>query len=269
MPNWCSNNLIISGEKAAILRFLEGLKALPATYTEEEAITEPCYTLNSYVPVPAEIQAKPYSPDYSHPQGVPPMEQECGYYWQSREWGSKWDCFGTSEFEAEMRSAFSELEAQPNEGILAISLVFDSAWSPICPWVIKVGPLFPELSFELHYIEESMSFGGVLFVEGDHADDRYYDDARLYQLVEDRGSLSDLMEDFYYVAIEYSLEEESLKKLPDELEEEAMQAWESAVVEIIEGEVDDYFSGIIKGGYARRDQIIGLALDKVKSQLAS
>ena len=266
MPNWCSNELSISGEKAVLVRFLEGLKALPASYAEEKPITEPCYTLNSYVPVPAEIQAKPYSPDFS--ANIPSLQQECGYNWQSKHWGTKWDCFADSAFESEMKGIWSELGAQP-EGIVSVTLMFFSAWSPIDAWVKKVGRQFPELTFELHYVEEGASFGGVLVVEGDEISERCYEDARIYQFAEDRADLTEIVEDFYYTALEYDLENEGLNVMPSESDEDAFQDWYTGVSDLLNEQIDTYFSGVIEAGYLTTETLFNLTMNHIKRCLAS
>ena len=171
MPNWCFNELTISGEKAKVVRFLEGLKAVPAAYNGEVE-TKPCYTLNSYVPVPKEVQQGPYSPTYGE-HVLSPLTQVCGYNWQIENWGSKWDCMATEEFEAEMTHAFSNLEVQP-EGHVEVSLQFETAWSPISQWVETVGQQFSDLVFTLHYCEEGMGFGGVTEVIDGNVDERCF-----------------------------------------------------------------------------------------------
>ncbi len=266
MPNWCSNELSISGEKAVLVRFLEGLKALPASYAEEKPITEPCYTLNSYVPVPAEIQAKPYSPNFS--ASIPSLQQECGYNWQSEHWGTKWDCFADSDFEFEMKRIWSELGAQP-EGIVSVTLMFETAWSPIDAWVKKVGMQFPKLTFELHYMGEGASFGGVLVVEGDEVSERFYDDARIYQFAEDRADLTEIVEDFYYAALEYELESEGLNVMPSESDENEFQDWFTAVSDLLNEQIDTYFSGVIEAGYLTTETLFNLTMNHVKRCLAS
>lgn len=266
MPNWCSNELSITGEKAVLVRFLEGLKAIPASYAEEKPITEPCYTLNSYVPVPAEIQAKPYSPDFS--LEISSLEQECGYNWQSEQWGTKWDCFADESFESEMKGIWSKLDDQP-EGITSVTLMFFSAWSPIDAWLKKVGIQFPELTFELHYIEEGASFGGVLIVEGDEVSERYYEDARIYQFAEDRAELTEIVEDFYCAALEYDLENEGLNVMPSESDEDAFQDWYTGVSDLLNEQIDTYFSGVIEAGYLTTETLFDLTMNHVKRCLAS
>ena len=270
MPNWCSNELTISGEKTNVVRFLEGLKALPATYPGEKGVVsnKPCYTLNSYVPVPMEIQSKPYSPNFEKDCTVSPLEQECGYNWQAEHWGTKWDAFYGEYFESEMERVWSKIEIIP-DGMTSVSVYFETAWSPICPWVINVGRQFPDLSFELHYMEEGTGFGGVLLVEGEHVEDRYYDDMRLYQLAENRTDLADIVEDFYYVGLEYELEEAELNEIPDESDEEAYEEWLSNVTELLQEQIQDYFSSAIQANYVTMEEIAELSLAQIKECLAS
>lgn len=266
MPNWCFNELTISGEKAKVVRFLEGLKAVPAAYNGEVE-TKPCYTLNSYVPVPQEVQQGPYSPTYGE-HVLSPLTQVCGYNWQIENWGSKWDCMATEEFEAEMTHAFSNLEVQPEDHV-EVSLQFETAWSPISQWVETVGQQFSDLVFTLHYCEEGMGFGGVTEVIDGNVDERYYEDHRIYQLAEGRTDLSDIIEDIYFSAIEYELEVQELNKLPDASDEVGMKAWEEQVSEIVEEQIDCYLSEVIKEGYLDSKVVFDAMMKQIKDCLAA
>ena len=73
------------------------------------------------------------------------------YEWDINNWGTKWnfcDATVTEFFE---------------DGELVYH--FETAWSPPIPVIIKMGEMFPQLRFELDYIEEGMAFKGTLIID--------------------------------------------------------------------------------------------------------
>lgn len=260
MPNWCSNELTMQGKTAEVLQFLEGLKAMPATYEGDERLeNSPCYTLNSYVTVPVEIQAKPYSSDYSQPN---PQKQPCGYNWQCEHWGTKWDAFDNPQVQQQIDAIIEDLHHQEGETFQAIQ--FLSAWSPISPWVIQVGKQFPTITFELTYEEEGCDIAGILTVKGDHVEEREYHNLIEYQLEEGAADLTYVMEEFYFNHLEFELEEAGLKKRPNPSETEAYQTWQKEVTTLLEEQLVLEFEHLIERGVVSKEDLMQSAWQQIK-----
>lgn len=160
MPNWCENQLKISGGKEEVERFQQQVKGRRAVYALSEAEkkmyetvgkaftqeTEEAtynFTFHSLVPIPTEVLNAGYDP--------------AGYNWQNRHWGTKWDVSGA--------------EVMENEDL---TYVFSTAWAPPEPWVRTVSAQFPNLTFELAYFEPGMMFAGyVVYQEGEMLEEEH------------------------------------------------------------------------------------------------
>lgn len=91
-----------------------------------------------------------------------PFKSCCGYDWQIKNWGTKWDV----EFGLSMDESLKDNEET------AIYLNADTAWSPFKEFLNNISPMFPELRFELTYAEPGCDFSGVYAIEnGNVADD--------------------------------------------------------------------------------------------------
>ena len=69
------------------------------------------------------------------------------YDWQVNNWGTKWDIKGDVEI--------NDIDDE------TCSLVFQTAWSPPEPIVVKLQEMFPDLTFYGGYIGEGWEFAGV------------------------------------------------------------------------------------------------------------
>ena len=73
-----------------------------------------------------------------------------GYDWCCENWGTKWN--------------FCETELIHDEDDM-LFYTFNTAWSPPEPILVKMGEMFPELTFELRYFEGGSCFQGLLKIE--------------------------------------------------------------------------------------------------------
>lgn len=191
MPNWCWNELTVSGTPTEIKRFVDATIGLPAEYPpaeyEQERKTkqrseplEPQFCFNALVPTPAEVLQIGFDGHGKIPEEnqtlamlgrtVLPLD---GYHWNIANWGTKWDVYGDGITAAEMGW---------KPGADSLFIGFDTAWSPPIAWMEKVAERFTELQFKLHYEEPGCFFAGDLYAEnGEHWLDEY-DDARCHEL---------------------------------------------------------------------------------------
>ena len=130
MPNWCANNLYVSGD---LTRFNEWLKNE--------------FLFNKIVSMPSELKdSEPFND--THPRRHE-FKRKYGagdwYDWRVKNWGTKWD----------IEDATID-ECHPT--MLAIR--FETAWSPPQKAIQTLSTFFPELKFKLTYLEEGMGFVG-------------------------------------------------------------------------------------------------------------
>lgn len=169
MPNWCSNDLVVTGNSSQLKDFvsksvkednmfyLDGLVPTPPILLQQ---TSP----SMYRGDENDTQAKS---EYEMRQNL--LKLEYGftdwYNWRVYNWGTKWDV--------------SDSYVSVDEDKVAIS--FESAWSPPISWVHRVCEMYPDLKFELYYMEEGMGYCGKTIAENGElnikeADIKYQDD---------------------------------------------------------------------------------------------
>ena len=141
MPNWCSNILRIFGPDEDVQRFKQqAAGSSPWEHGEDQE--QNILNFHSLVPVPPEVLSAGYD--------------VAGWDWERINWGCKW---GANE-----PSLTDEWE-----GHLAYS--FETAWVPPIPFLEKLAPQWPKLTFLLDYEEMSMEFKGITKVAGHSVED--------------------------------------------------------------------------------------------------
>ena len=161
MPNWCWNNLEITGDEIQLREFVEkstiniekndefsfnGTHPMPKEFN---GIHTGATTINGVqykqwreidgkkIPV-TDKEMKAYKDKYGH---------DNWYDWSINNWGTKWDA--------------CEPHINHND-IDFFSLTFDTAWSPPIEWISNIMEDFPDLCFNLEYDEPGCAFGGHL-----------------------------------------------------------------------------------------------------------
>lgn len=149
MPNWCSNNIRVSGPDAALNEFAEWLDDGKNLF-------------GKILPTPKEL-ADAQSPFKGTKEEGAALAAKYGvnnwYDWNIHNWGTKWDV---------------EADVQQNDG--EIGLTFDSAWSPPQRAIALLAEKFNDLSFHHAYLEEGMCFVGYDDYEGGVLIDEFYSD---------------------------------------------------------------------------------------------
>jgi hypothetical protein len=153
MPNWCNNNIEITGPAQKI-------KALwDAAQAEDGGL------LNGMVPMPVELKdtVKGSNGDAVN-----------WYDWSVTNWGTKWDV------------SLEGIEYTDNEdGTASISGYFDSAWSPPIDAYNRFLADNEDCTIEASYYEMGCDFAGLY----DNGDDEHLEDLREeYDLPEDERS---------------------------------------------------------------------------------
>lgn len=122
MPNWCTNELTVSGDKDAMDKWR-------ITLVENETF-EPILVFNKLLPMPKEYE-----------------EGDKWYQWRIDHWGVKWDIDGddTSPY------SFDSISA---------TYGFQTPWGPPIELIQNITEDFPGITFSLAYYEEGMQFAG-------------------------------------------------------------------------------------------------------------
>ena len=180
MPNWCENQLVVSGNSEDVREFdqkfqgrrppfLQDVEMAASTGAPPEKIRQAAqqellewlrdwgYRLNALYPVPEEVLMAGYSGDIPAESFgdrisklFDPDQWWDGYSWCVSHWGTKWDLFGVNRGVTGGEAFYS----------------FDTAWSPPVAWLQKVAEDFPHLEFELRYYEPGMGFVGIASAKG-------------------------------------------------------------------------------------------------------
>lgn len=146
MPNWCENDLQVSGEDRRVREFLE------LAGTEGTAID-----FNRFVPYPAEFAERDRAAEAwrnTHPpaewfSGPTDGFNSGGYDWRVKHWGTKWSARGAARGEGSVEGSTA-----------TVVLHFDTAWSPPTPVVLNASRRFPDLTFDLRWYECGMGLQG-------------------------------------------------------------------------------------------------------------
>jgi len=169
LPNWCWNNIEISGPAEDLKKLVEQVKGEKTALDFNKVIPYPedwakADKLHHQVSVDRDAEAvrQGYKSYYDMPNDkrevvakqfpeVPDGYNNGGYTWCHENWGTKWN-------------VDADIQGDPVEE--CVDYTFDSAWAPPEPIVKKLGEMFPTLAFHLKYNEPGMCFEGDLEIIG-------------------------------------------------------------------------------------------------------
>lgn len=173
MPNWCENELKISGKELDVSSLLEAVRSDRLGDEEPDLID-----FNKVIPYPQEYREKDKIAQEARDQwhalpedSRPPYSEvvprdgynQGGYEWCSRSWGTKWNACDISLLKDEIKN-----------GRRNVLLYFTTAWSPPEPIVRELADKFPTLNLQLKYWEGGCGFKGVLeFRKGECVKDQH------------------------------------------------------------------------------------------------
>jgi hypothetical protein len=155
MPNWCSNNLNITGPQEDLNRFRDAAVGERPRYAKEgdfphdmggeEDDRHEVLSFHALVPIPEEILEAGYN-------GKNNALVQSGHGAETSLWGVKWGACGEVERYIDSTS---------------LSYSFETAWGPPCRLIETVAPQYPTLRFHINYMEEGMCFKGDYVQKGD------------------------------------------------------------------------------------------------------
>lgn len=130
MPNWCFNELIVSGESEDLAKFRE--------MNEREGEL----TFEALLPTPPELLKD---------------DADAGWYdWRLKHWGTKWDA-----------TKLDDTKVAPAEGDGRLVYTFHTAWSPPLAWVQSEARTFPGLKIDCGFYEPALEAAGLMRCHGD------------------------------------------------------------------------------------------------------
>ena len=140
MPNWCLNNLIVTGKKKELEKFEKQFskkhKVITQDYINGELVydfkEEEGYSFQNFVPMPKE-------------------EVENWWQWSIRNWGTKWDL--------NPDQVGSSTEENGDK-----FYAFDTAWSPPVTAIRAMSKQFQTCTFTLNYQEEGVGIAGEVTI---------------------------------------------------------------------------------------------------------
>ena len=145
MPNWCMNELLVTGPNSKLTEFLtkasksedkplclEKLYPEPPDVETLKSESEGCFVLKT---------AAALAPDNEID-----WERDGWYYWRQANWGTKWDTDGDTVVRSSEETAVYS---------------FQTAWGPPIEAFMKVSKDFPDLEFVLDYWEPGNCFAGM------------------------------------------------------------------------------------------------------------
>lgn len=160
MPNWCENELIISGKSDEMENFIRFLtydfkrRKKTIKKNDDSPVNHDILSIDAVIPYPVGL---PYSTN----------DKNNGYEWCYNNWDTKWDLSHI------MPRILPKL---PYDGDSLI-FFFDTAWGPPSAYVKALGKEFPNLQFVLLYSEPMVGFSGEIHVFNDEVYEEYEDDS--------------------------------------------------------------------------------------------
>ena len=142
MPNWCWNNLEVTGDEKQLREFVE-----KSTKDKERE-----FSFNGTYPMPKTLRITAgthlsFIEKIKRYINIKLYGHDNWYNWSIANWGTKWDA---------CESCIN------NNDINFFSVSFETAWGPPIDWIDNIMEDFPDLCFELEYEEPGMCYGGIL-----------------------------------------------------------------------------------------------------------
>lgn len=158
MPNWCENELYITGDKAELDKFIQQAKNSPEVVEKRKQEYD---ILQNLYPCPEELintvsgflsGDEQIALEKKQVENLANYGYKDWYDWCCAKWGTKWG------------DADTYLQEY---GDNRIGFIFNSAWGPPIDGISHIAQMFPNLKFALSYHEDGMGFYGLSTFEAD------------------------------------------------------------------------------------------------------
>ena len=181
MPNWCNNNISISGP-------IETIRTL---WEQATAEGEDNGLLDAMMPMPKELEGTT----------APSEDGNDWYSWRVNNWGTKWEV------------STEGLEFTDNEdGTASIDGWFDSAWAPPVGAYEHFSDMMDNCSLSASYYEPGMDFAGF-WIDGE---DEYCEDLHSeYEAGDDASDLYKRLDDEFGLSEQFEQWDEDYEEMED------------------------------------------------------
>lgn len=154
MPNWCRNQLRVTGPREEVQRFFERAGSGNALIADAIAVARVVDAANESAIANAVIASHRQDSFFSFGGHCPePEDNDDWYEWRMKNWGVKWDAKDT------------ELTKLSTEGdVWSCHVEFSTAWGPPHVWFCAIVAQHPTLDISLPWNEEQ-GITGILIVE--------------------------------------------------------------------------------------------------------
>ena len=187
MPNWVFNSLVVAGQSKMELQLMVEQLNKPFTVhhdsynpktgqmeKKETHYSNPVFAFWNIVK-PTDLEAyygedkhKTDLNDFVNSFNTAVAKNDSWYYWNLRNWGTKWDV------------AISHGEEYPETELMeesetSLAYRFNTAWSPPIPAIEKLSEQYPKLHFNLSYEEETGWGGEYDYLAGEETEIENYE----------------------------------------------------------------------------------------------
>lgn len=153
MPNYCTNELFIQGNKEQLKQLRNQLINVDdkgyEQITFENIFPTPQALVNLTSPTRAEGDETEEDFELRQQTNKELYGATDWYNWRVQNWGTKWDSCDT----------FYVTSKKDDE----LNVGFSTAWAPPIGVLQKIGELYPELEITCYYIEEGVGFCGMFY----------------------------------------------------------------------------------------------------------
>jgi len=150
MPNWCSNTLQISGCPKQMDEFIS--KSIVRSGMDIDI-----FLMDGLIKMPEELAICEDITPEEKAERMAKYGYDNWYDWRFENWGSKWDA---------QESYITEEEN-------GWTINFDTAWSPAIPYIKQVAKMYPDLVFDLYFMETGEWFAGRVTAHNEEVNEQY------------------------------------------------------------------------------------------------
>tara|TARA_R100000008_G_scaffold86711_1_gene81051 strand:+ start:2476 stop:2955 length:480 start_codon:yes stop_codon:yes gene_type:complete len=144
MPNWCYNELEVSGNNDSLEKL--------------QRFFENGFSLEKISPTPQELVIQMYDDVVTGVQATTKSGFPLWFEWRLKNWGTKWDIRHESFNDCE-KTEFTPTEKD------SVQVKFHTAWQPPMLALKTLSEKFKDLKFKLYYIDEMFNFQGDAEIE--------------------------------------------------------------------------------------------------------
>lgn len=151
MPNWCSNTLQISGNK-------EQLKIFKQKSIVKSGMNLDIFLMDGLITMPEELaKVEDITPE-EKAERMAKYGYDNWFDWRFENWGSRTD------------ATDSDIIHLDDEGL---TINFETAWSPAIPYIKQVAKMYPDLVFDLYFMETGEWFAGRVTAHNEEVNEQY------------------------------------------------------------------------------------------------